>query len=760
MTSFLVSLLLSDNTRLQSRLRLILLVAGVYALSLVAQWHAVANGMADARAVMWLVGFIVVGVASLYLLVRLGLTLHLADPALTQPQMVFAILAIAMAYHLNPLVRGALPMLAGLVIMFGAFVLTPRQAIRLGWFSIGVFAITVIWGVLEDPKIFDPRIELHHFLFFTVVIFTMSLLTGQFSRLRTSWKQQNRELKEAMARLADSQRVMEQAKAAAEEANSAKSQFLANTSHEIRTPLNGILGMNELLIGSHLQPDQRAWAEAARASGQHLMSVINDILDFSRIEAGNLRLEQVDFDLRAVFQDVLSMLAQPAQAKGLHLYVDFTPPEFDQPLRGDPFRLRQIITNLVGNAVKFTERGSVSIKVHVLPHGSDHVRLRISVEDTGIGISAAAQERVFDNFSQGDGSTTRKYGGSGLGLAICRRLLNQMGGNISVQSTLNEGSVFQIDLCLPLASTPADDPRVTIELPESNYQPLQAASGPERRFGRLSGKVLLVEDNPVNQKVGQAMLGQLGLECELAENGAQALDWIQAADFDLVLMDCQMPVMDGYEATARIHQLPNLAQSRLPILAMTANAMPGDEQRCLDAGMVDFIAKPVTIASLHAKLERWLPAQEEGAPAGPSVDAEHASQPMIELNLPAMGTGQAPQPCGASILKAVRDLDATGGAGLGLDILKLFLENSPQDLTDAGAALASADAPALARAAHKLKSSASYVGADGLFKQLQALEGLARRADLEQAHKVFDHIQLEHAQVVDAAHALLEGGLA
>lgn len=752
MKSSLLSLLLSDDPHLRPRLRLILLVAGVYAMSLLAQWHAVANGLADPSAALWLVAFIVIGVFSTYLLVRLGVTRHFVDSALTRPQMVFAILAIAVAYHINPLVRGALPMLAGLVIMFGAFSLTPRQARHLGWFAVAVFALVMAWGALQEPATFDPQVEAHHFLFVTVVLLTMSELTGQFSRLRSSWRQQNRDLKEAMDRLAEGQRVLEQAKAAAESANAAKSQFLANTSHEIRTPLNGILGMNELLLTSPLQPAQRAWVETARASGQHLLSVINDILDFSRIETGNLRLEQVDFELRTVIQDVVSMLKQPAQAKGLTLSADIAPPDFAAVLRGDPFRLRQIITNLVGNAVKFTDRGWVSIKVLAQPTGGGEVQLCITVLDTGIGISTEAQARIFETFSQGDGSTTRKYGGSGLGLAICRRLLTQMGGTLGVRSQPNAGAVFQIDLCLPLAQPSPGVPHRPADNPVSDYQPLQAATDPGWTSGGLVGKVLLVEDNPINQTVGLAMLGRLGLACEVAADGAQALGRVQEADFDLVLMDCQMPVMDGFEATRRIRQLPGQEWRSLPIVALTANTMPGDEQRCLDAGMVGFITKPFSMSSLHAQLSPWLALQ--AAPAATSANSGHAGRQQVETHEPGGVAGETPP--AAAMLRAVGELDRSGGSGLGLEVLSMFLDNTPQGLIEAGAALSRGDADALAESAHTLKSGAAYVGADGLAQRLQTLECLARRCDLEQARAALEQIHQEHARVVDAARDFLK----
>ena len=603
------------------------------------------------------------------------------------------------------------------------------------------------------------------------------------------------------------------AKQAAESAVMAKGEFLATMSHEIRTPLNGIVPMLDLLMHSRMQPDQQELVKTATASAQQLLRIVDDILDYSKLEADRLDLETTTFNLRELMESVITLMERTAEAKGLRLQL-IIEQGVRLPVRGDPVRLRQILSNLISNAIKFTERGSVTLSVKRQRETAAQHQLRFEVRDTGIGIDPEAQERLFQAFSQADASTTRLYGGTGLGLAICRRIVTLMGGRIGVESELGRGSAFWFEI--PLLKVQGDMPaqsgdlhggrvllittdqrlrmRLTMLLPnwglrvtaventhdalerlrqatnqgepwsysvvladlasiratalalarnlerknqygearlvylrgdESTSQdlplattviPRNAEDADLRSVLSASGvswarheahpapavknvdpsrksRILLVEDNPVNLMVAQRLLQVLGAECDTAGNGQAALEKLDGGNYDLVLMDCQMPVLDGYAATRRWREIEQERKptQRLPIVAMTANAMAGDRQKCLDAGMDDYLAKPVTRGDLERCIERW---------RGASLSVPETLPPAEQM------AARSPPVLNAGVLDELREV-----LGSEVDkIIAVYLEDAPRLIAQLERAAVSGDPIALRVAAHTLKSSSANVG--------------------------------------------------
>ncbi|WP_417704006.1 ATP-binding protein [Pseudomonas sp.] len=409
-------------------------------------------------------------------------------------------------------------------------------------------------------------------------------LARHINNLACALEQSGREQQQAIGELI-------QAREESEQANRAKSDFLAMMSHELRTPMNGVLGMLQLLETTSLNDEQNEYAALATESTEHLLKVINDILDFSRIERGALELEAIPFSLLELLQGSVQVFQHSAQQRGLQLLLETQPGLEQMEMRGDPTRIRQILVNLIGNALKFTEEGQIRVETRWQKLDDQVLWFTCAVRDSGIGIDDERLEHMFDAFQQADTSISRRYGGTGLGLPIARTLAERMGGTLRAESQLGAGSVFTLEIPLPFLARNEPAPR-------SDNQNLGSGDGQA---------VLLVEDNPVNQTVIEAMLRSLGYQVSLVGDGQQAVQNCCRHEYAAILMDCRLPLMDGYEATRQIRQFQQYQQ--VPIIALTANALQGDREACLEAGMNDYLAKPFKRADLQRILLRWLPAR-------------------------------------------------------------------------------------------------------------------------------------------------------
>jgi PAS domain S-box-containing protein len=524
-------------------------------------------------------------------------------------------------------------------------------------------------------------------------------------------------------------REMELARArdAALESARMKSQFLANMSHEIRTPMNSVIGMTDILLHTELTPEQREFVEIVRVSGESLLTIINDILDFSKIEAGKLTFEMQDFEPRTVVEEMVAMLREQTHAKNLHLSA-MVAQDMPVAVRGDPGRLRQVLTNLVCNAVKFTPQGGIDVRATKESEGDTHVVLRFEVTDTGIGVPEEARACLFQPFSQVDASTTRKYGGTGLGLAICKQLVNLMGGQIGCRSAPGQGSTFWFTVRL-------EKPGPAVSLlnvsPEIAQRPVDLPVPRLPADIRRRTRILIAEDNAFNQKVVLRQVREMGFGADAVASGIEVLEALGRIPYDLILMDCQMPEMDGYACAAEIRRWED-GRKHVPIIAMTAHVMREDRDKCLAAGMDDFLSKPVRVAHLGSVLTRWLTASATTA-AG-------------EASVPPTNSADTLSPSPSVDWEIFRELAGSDAMRL-QKLSERYLRQTTEQFAKLRDAIATGDAPDVKRIAHSAAGSSAMCGMNPMVALLRELERMGQMGQLADAPRVYARVKDEFTRI-------------